>query len=667
MGKQRRADDGDTGGSAKKEATQQQSLTSAPDKGVREASLKRSTDLLDLAPVAYFIFGRDGTILQSNLRGASLLGCPTARLQREKFGTFVSTESLPVFDAFLQRVFAGRNENTCEMTLLPTHQRPQLAVQIEAAIDTTGQTCSAVVLDITERKRMEATLRQSEERWKFALEGTGDGVWDWNVRTGELAYSTRWKEMLGHTDEEIPDLPEEWFKRVHPDDLPIAGANQKNLLDGKTTTTSIELRMRCKDGSWKWILARGMVVSRDASGKPLRIVGTNSDISERRFMEAALRQNEERWTLALEAAGLGVWDSNLLTGETTYSKRWKDILGFTENEIGNTSSEWMTRIHPEDMPSVIECYQQVLDLKKPSDSIEFRMLCKDGRWKWIYGTGMLVGRDANGKPLRIIGTNSDIDQRKQIEENLCMTMIELEERRREAQSLAETKSHFLNAASHDLRQPLYAAQLFADAIDGEELTPQQQDAMQKLRLSINAISEQLQALLDVSRLDMGNIQPQLREISVADIFHNLEVTYVPIAKQAHVFLRFSKGRGHVHSDPVLLTRLLGNLVDNAIKFSRRGAILVCVRRCAQGMRIEVRDNGPGIPPEHQQRIFDEYYQIDNLARNPSAGFGLGLSIALRISRLLNIGFALRTQVGRGSVFSITFPAELPTSDQAGEG
>lgn len=666
MGRQRRADDGDTSGSAKKEAMQKQPPASAPDDGVRAASLKRSTDLLDLAPVAYFIFGRDGTILQSNLRGANLLGCPAARLQGEKFGIFVSDESLPVFDAFLQRVFAIRNENTCEVTLLPTHQRPQLAVQIEAVIDTTGQTCSAVVLDITERKRMEATLRQSEERWKFALEGTGDGVWDWNVRTGELAYSTRWKEMLGHTDEEIPDLPEEWFKRVHPDDLPIAGANQKNLLDGKTTTTAIELRMRCKDGSWKWILARGMVVSRDASGKPLRIVGTNSDISERRFMEAALRQNEERWLLALEAAGLGVWDSNLLTGETTYSKRWKDILGFAEDEIGNTDSEWMTRIHPEDMPSVIESFQQVLDLKKPSDSIEFRMLCKDGRWKWIYGTGMLVGCDASGKPLRIIGTNSDIDQRKQIEENLCMTMIELEERRREAQSLAETKSHFLNAASHDLRQPLYAAQLFADAIDGEALSPQQQDAMQKLRLSINAISEQLQALLDVSRLDMGNIQPQLREISVADIFYNLKVTYVPIAKQAHVLLRFSRERGHVHSDPVLLTRLIGNLVDNAIKFSQRGTILVCARRCAQGMRIEIRDNGPGIPLEHQQRIFDEYYQIDNPARNPSAGFGLGLSIALRISRLLNIQFALKTQVGRGSVFSVTFPSGLPASDKTDE-
>lgn len=630
--------------------------------------LRRFTDLVDFAPVAYFVLGRDGTILQGNQRGADLLDCPAARLRQRNFRTFVSPGSQSAFDEFLQRVFVGQTDSVCEIVLPVTPQRPQMVVQVEGAIDADGRMCSAVVIDITERKRMETTLRESEERWKFALEGAKEGVWDWNVGAGTVVYSLRWKEILGCAEEEISSAPDEWLNRIHPDDLLLSQGNLRILFDGKTQMKVAELRMRSKDGGWKWILVRGMVVSRNAAGRPLRVVGTIDDISERKSVEERLRENEERWKLALEATGLGVWDFNLLTGEAIYSNRWKEILGFAPDEIGNTSSEWMTRVHPEDMPSVMECLRQVRDGKKPSDSIEFRMQCKDGRWKWIYGTGMLVGRDANGDPVRMIGTNSDIDQRKQVEESLRNTLIELDARRRDAQSLAEAKSRFLNAASHDLRQPLYAAQLFADAIDGGRLTALQRDAMRNLRHAIGAISAQLQTLLDVSRLDMGNIQPQLREIAVGNIFAGLRSTYEPIAKKAGVLLRFSHGHGQkIHSDPVLLGRLLGNLVDNAIKFSPHGVVLVCARRGADanGLRIEVRDNGSGILPKHQEQIFEEYYQIHNPARDPVAGFGLGLPIVLRISRLLNLRFAMRTQVGRGSVFSVTFQQESTAPDSTG--
>lgn len=656
MGKQRGAADGKkTADRAKHAATSARTPVSQQQDESNAAEFRRFTDLIDFAPVAYFVLGRDGTILQGNQRGANLLDCLPARLRQKNFKTLISSESLPAFEAFLERLFVSLADSVCEVVLPPTAQRPRMVIQVEGAIDASGRMCSAVAIDITERKHMETTLRDSEERWKFALEGAGDGVWDWNVETGDIAYSKRWKEILGYAEDEIPDTPDEWLKRVHPDDVPVTSANQQNLLDRRTKTTAIELRMRCKDGGWKWILSRGMVVSRDAAGKPLRVVGTNSDITERKTIEERLRENEERWKLALEATGLGVWDSNLLTGETVYSNRWKEILGFAPGEIGDSQDEWMTRVHPEDMPSVMECLKNVVDGRTFSDSIEFRMLCKDGCWKWIYGTGMLVGRDAQGQPARMLGTSSDIDQRKQVEESLRRTMIELDERRRGAQSLAEAKSRFLNAASHDLRQPLYAAQLFADAIDGGGLNAQQRDAMQNLRQAIAAISGQLQTLLDVSRLDMGNIQPQLRDVDVEDIFLGLRTTYAPIARKAGVSLRFGHAHGQIHSDPVLLGRLLGNLIDNAIKFSPNGTVLVCVRRSADGLRIEVRDNGSGILPEHQERIFEEYYQIHNPARDPVAGFGLGLPIVLRISRLLKILFGMRTQVGKGSVFWVTFP------------
>ena len=150
----------------------------------------------------------------------------------------------------------------------------------------------------------------------------------------------------------------------------------------------------------------------------LYAVDLEQRIIERKRAEEVLRESEERWKFALEGAGDGVWDANFQTGETHYSKRWKEILGFAENEISNTCDEWAKRVHPEDMPDLMADIQAHIDGKKASTATEFRMSCKDGNWKWIFGRGMLVSRDADGKPLRIIGTITDISERKQAEEKI---------------------------------------------------------------------------------------------------------------------------------------------------------------------------------------------------------------------------------------------------------
>ncbi len=145
-------------------------------------------------------------------------------------------------------------------------------------------------IEITERKQAEKALAESEERWKFALEGANDGVWDWNYATGEVLYSKRWKAMFGYAEADIGNTKLEWFSRVYPKDLPEVVAIIEQHLYSHTLPPAVEYRFRCKDGSWKWTLGRGMVVSRDAVGKPLRLVGTNSDISERKEMERQVRQ-----------------------------------------------------------------------------------------------------------------------------------------------------------------------------------------------------------------------------------------------------------------------------------------------------------------------------------------------------------------------------------------
>ena len=154
--------------------------------------------------------------------------------------------------------------------------------------------------EIRERKQAEAKLRQSEARWQFAIEGFGDGVWDWNVPAREVVFSSRWKAMLGFAENEIGSGLEEWSKRVHPEDLPRVMADVQAHLAGTTAHYANEHRVSCKDGSWKWMLDRGLVIARDAAGQPLRVIGTHQDITERKQAEASLRRTDRALRIASE-------------------------------------------------------------------------------------------------------------------------------------------------------------------------------------------------------------------------------------------------------------------------------------------------------------------------------------------------------------------------------
>jgi len=276
---------------------------------------------------------------------------------------------------------------------------------------------AGTVLDITERKQIEEALRVSEERWQLAVQGSNDGIWDWNIQTGDVFFSPRWKAMRGFEDHEVSNHLDEWRSRIHPDDLDRVLQHIDAYLAKEAPEFCEEYRVQRKDGSYMWILDRGAALWGD-DGKPLRMAGSETDITERKRAEEDLRESEERLRLSLEAAKQGIYDLNVETGEAHVSPDYATMLGYDPATFRETNAAWIERLHPDDRERVADYYKAYVSGKIPEYQIEFRQRSHRGDWRWILSLGRIVERDARGEPLRMLGTHTDITERKAMENAL---------------------------------------------------------------------------------------------------------------------------------------------------------------------------------------------------------------------------------------------------------
>lgn len=222
------------------------------------------------------------------------------------------------------------------------------------------------------------------------------------------------------------------------------------------------------------------------------------------------------------------------------------------------------------------------------------------------------------------------------------------------------KTRFLAAASHDLRQPIQAIALYLDSLSHTQLDAAQQNLSERTLTAARTLGEMLDALLDISRLDSGNVKPAPAPVGIFEAFRQIEEGYAPLALKKDLrFMLFFPHDLVLLTDRKLFITLLRNLVDNAIKYTQRGGVLVAARRRGDHALIQVWDSGTGIAAEHLPRIFDEYYQVDNPARDRTRGVGLGLSIVRRLARVLGSEIACRSRTGRGTVFEIRVPLSPP--------
>jgi len=271
--------------------------------------------------------------------------------------------------------------------------------------------------DITARKRHEQMLRDGEEQLRTALEAASLGTWRHDILSDTIDYDARAMEHFGHSHPRV-QWPEA-LERVHPEDrtkvLEVV-RHAMNPANGEGRY-AVEYRVVHDDGTIRWlaVLGRAHFEGEGESRRAVLRVGTSQDITERIATQAALRESEARWQFALEGTEQGLWDWNVVTNEVYFSDRWKALRGYAQDEIPGGLEEWAKRVHPEDLPRVLQDIDRHMTGAEAVYHSEYRVRRKDGGYLWVLDRGKVIERDATGQPARMIGTNTDISSRKAME------------------------------------------------------------------------------------------------------------------------------------------------------------------------------------------------------------------------------------------------------------
>ncbi len=378
--------------------------------------------------------------------------------------------------------------------------------------------------------------------------------------------------------------------------------------------------------------------------------GVLLDVTDQHEVERARREGEDRLAFALAFAQAGLWDWSVPGDRITWSDSLWPLFGYGRPEGDPTPETIGRRLHPEDRDAFWAAMRMAVERGTPL-ALEFRVVHPGGGIRWIGAVGRTVPGDGDGDgggAARVSGLYLDITERKGIEE-------QLHKAKEEAERANIAKSKFLAAASHDLRQPVQSLLFFVHILSERLAGHGARDLVGTMQEALDALKLLLDGILDLSKLDAGVVVPQRAALPAAALLRRLETEYAPRFAGKGLRLTVVCPEVMVDSDPTLLGRIVGNLMENALKYTVRGGVLVGARRRGDRLRIEVWDTGTGIPSGHQDEIFEEFVQIGNPERDRNQGLGLGLAIVKRLARLLGHPLTVRSVPGRGSVFTVAVP------------
>jgi PAS domain S-box-containing protein len=379
---------------------------------VAEVATSKYTNLYEFAPSGYFTLSTVSEIIELNITGTQMLGKDRSKLINHKFTHFVSPETRPVFNLFLEKVFQSKLKETCEVKLLTDGDNPTYFM-LTGIITKDPNQCNITMVDITERKRAEEALKESEERFRTIFENSMVGksltYIDGTVKTN-LAFC----EIVGYSEEELSRL--KWQTITHPDDVSRDEGVVKSLLSGEKLNVRWEKRYIRKNGDLVWVDISTSLQS-DKQGKPLYFITSIIDITERKQAEEALQKSEIAFRLLAESMPQIVWVTDPAGMNIYFNQQWVDYTGLTlEESYGNG---WNKPFHPDDQLRAWKAWQNATK-HGSTYSLECRLRRADGEYTWWLVRGVPV-YNSKGTVIKWFGTCTDIHEFKQKERELYQT------------------------------------------------------------------------------------------------------------------------------------------------------------------------------------------------------------------------------------------------------
>lgn len=518
-----------------------------------------------------------------------------------------------------------------------------------------------VTRDISIQKRIRDALAESEDRLSFVMQATNDGLWDWWPLSGKTYFSPQYYYMLGFEMNEFPASLEAFRELIHPDDLPRVDTSlDRALADNKGF--DIELRLRTKDGHWKWILDRGRIKEWDVEGRPLRLVGTHIDISARKAAEQQLAENELRLRTILQNVPGFIFQLQL--GEQhdirfNYAGAAVAMFGLTPATLVGKADLLLDLIEAGDRESLLAL---IADAARQQSGwhFKFRMHNPAGGSMWVEANAAI--QESGGALAVWTGFMVDISDRVQLETEMLRAI-------EQADSANAAKSQFLANMSHEIRTPMNAILGFSELLLGTPLDSKQKEYLNKIGTASQSLLFLINDILDVSKIEAGKLELECGAFSLRMVLEKVSTLLQDRAHDKGLGFHVSVGEGvpdRLAGDSHRLEQVLLNLVSNAVKFTDHGAVMIRVDllddketitaetgQPATLLRFAVEDTGIGISEQQQQKLFQPFQQADGSTTRKYGGTGLGLTIARSLVELMGGRLMLASTPGRGSCFSFT--------------
>jgi PAS domain S-box-containing protein len=515
-----------------------------------------------------------------------------------------------------------------------------------------------MTLDISERKASEKSIKEQAERTALALAAGELGLWDWDIETGHTIFDERGVKMLGEKLEDLKPHVDEWTKRCHPDDLPTVHDAVQKHLTGETPLYYSRHRMKHHNGSWRWIVDNGNVVSYSNDGKPLRMVGTHKDVTDQYLAEL----ETDRQTAALKNTGnlakVGTWELNLANDNSLYwCNQTKAIHEVDEDYIPDLTTA--INFYQGDAAKVIfDFVQKAIDTHEPYD-IELPLITAKGNKKRVRSMGEAVCIDGVTVALRgaLQDTTEDYLQR-----------IALDEAKTAAEQANRAKADFLANMSHEIRTPMNAVIGMTELLQHTSLNVEQEDFVNVIRNSGETLLVLINDILDFSKIESGNLELENIPISLRDCVESaMDLMARPAAKKGLDLLISIEPDvpEAIYGDSTRISQIVSNLISNAVKFTEKGEVLVSISNTTknidghneQRIHFAVSDTGIGIPEDRLDRLFKSFSQVDASTTRQYGGTGLGLAICARLVNLMNGEIWVESTTGKGSIFHFEIPTK----------